>query len=233
MKISINRKLIRRNKFISQLTLYLAIGFIVTGLLLSFANLDNSTVFLSYLVLLPAYIFMQINVFMAHKWGKNPRLDEIVTNALKGLDQNYVLYHYTTGVPHLLIGPAGIWLIKPYHQYGEISYDPNKKKYAQKGGGNFLTKFLSLDGVPDIDRETRNEISDFIKYMEAMGVKTFPEPNAVNVFYHKDATLQTRNAPHLVTRIDKLKDVIRQTARKKPISEDMRRKIVKILPEPE
>ena len=233
MKISINDNLIRRNKLISQIMLYMAIGLIVLGLILSFTNINNANVFLSYLVLLPAYIFMQINVFMANKWGKNPRLDQIITNSLKGLDNSYNVYHYTTGVSHLLVGPAGIWIIKPYHQYGTISYDEQKKKYKQKGGGNFLSKFFALDAVPDIERETKIQLADLEKYMDKIGVKHYPKPIVANVFYKKEASLQTQNAPHLSLRIEKLKDVIRQNAKRNPVDSNSLDKIKEYLPNAE
>lgn len=230
MKISINQNLIHRNKLISQIMLYLAIGLIVVGLILSFTNLNKASVFLSYLVLLPAYIFMQINIYMANKWGKNPRVDEIITNALKGLDNRYSLFHYTTDIPHLLIGPAGIWVIKPYHQYGTITYDAQKKKYTQKGGGNFLSKFLAMDSIPDIGRETQAQISGVEIFFKKAGIKNYPKPLVVNVFYRKDALLQTQNAPHLIIKIDKLKDIIRHAAKTNPLPEKMLGKLNDSLP---
>lgn len=210
--------------------LYLAIGFIVIGLILSFTNLNKASVFLSYLVLLPAYIFMQINIYMSNQWGKNPRVDEIITNSLKGLDNRYSLYHYTTDVSHLLIGPAGIWVIKPYHQYGNITYDAQKKKYIQKGGGNFLSKFLAMDSIPDIDRETKNQISGIVKYLNKVGINNFPKPRIANVFYRKDALLQTQNAHEITIKIDKLKDLIRHTAKTSPMPENILNKLNDSLP---
>jgi len=103
MKISLNEKLIRRNKVITQYTLYGAVGLIAVGLIMTLTNTKNQNTLsnLSYLVLLPAYLLMQINAMMIHKWGQTPREDEIISSALKGLDNRYSLYHYTTAVPHL------------------------------------------------------------------------------------------------------------------------------------
>ena len=192
MKISINEKLIKRNKTITQISLYSAIALIAIGLFMSFSNPDKAKVLLSYLVLLPAYVLMQINVFMSNKWGRNPRIDQIISNSLKGLDNRYSLYHYTTPISHLLVGPAGIWIIKPYHQHGIISYDEKKKKYIQKGGGNFLTKLFAMDTLSDIERETQRQISTFNKYFEKIGLKEYPKPLIANVFFHPEAKIQAK-----------------------------------------
>ena len=233
MKISINEKLIKRNKTITQISLYSAIALIAIGLFMSFSNPDKAKVLLSYLVLLPAYVLMQINVFMSNKWGRNPRIDQIISNSLKGLDNRYSLYHYTTPISHLLVGPAGIWIIKPYHQHGIISYDEKKKKYIQKGGGNFLTKLFAMDTLSDIERETQRQISTFNKYFEKIGLKEYPKPLIANVFFHPEAKIQAKNAPETTINIDKLKDLVRHTVKKTSLRDDIINKILEKLPETE
>jgi hypothetical protein len=233
MRISIDEKLIKRNKLITQITLYAAIGLIVIGLYLSFSNPDQSKVFLSYLVLLPAYALMQINVFMANKWGHIPRVDQIISNSLKGLDNRYSLFHYTTPVSHLLVGPAGIWIIKPYHQRGIITYDEKKKKYIQKEGGNFLSRLFAMDNLGDIESETKRQVEKLQKYFIKIGIKDNPEPVIANVFYRPEAKIKAQNAPETTISIEKLKDLVRQTVKKSPLKDEIAQKILSKLPETE
>jgi hypothetical protein len=231
MRISIDEKLIKRNKLITQVSLYAAIGLIVIGLLLSFSNPDQSKVLISYLVLLPAYALMQINVFMANKWGHIPRVDQIITNSLKGLDNHYSLFHYTTPVSHLLIGPAGLWIIKPYHQRGIITYDDKKKKYIQKEGGNFLSRLFAMDNLGDIESESKRQVEKLQNYFSKIGIKDFPDPIIANVFYRPEAKIQAKNAPEITIDIDKLKDLIRQTAKKSPVNDEEINKLSVKLPD--
>jgi len=233
MKISINIKLIKRNKLLTQITLYAAIGLIAIGLLMSLTNKEYTQIYLSYLVLLPAYVLMQINVLMANKWGRTPRVDQIVTHSLKGLDNNYSLFHYTTPVSHLLVGPAGIWIIKPYHQHGIITYDENKKRYVQKGGGNLLTKLFAMDTLSDIERESNRQITNLEKYFIKNSIKDYPKPMIVNVFFHPDAKIQAKNAPEITIGINKLKDLIRHAVKKSPVRDEITQKILTKLPDPE
>lgn len=212
MKLSINEKQIKRNKIIAQYSLYGAIALIGVGLFLTLTNSKNEDLVtnLSYLILLPAYILMQVNAMMMHRWGKSPREDEIVTNALKGLDNRYSLYHYTTPVAHLLVGPSGIWIINAFHQQGHITYDESKKKYVQKGGGNFLTKIFALDSLSDIERESNKQRKLLEKYLQENDVRDNPDAVVANVFYHRDSKVDAKNATELTMHISKLKDLIRQ-----------------------
>lgn len=235
MKISINEKLIKRNKAIAQYSLYGAIGFIGIGLFLTLTNAKNeyTITYLSYLVLLPAYLLMQLNAMMMNRWGKKPREDEFVTHSLKGLDNRYSLFHYTTPVSHLLVGPGGIWIINAYHQPGYITYDEKKKRYIQKGGGNFLTKIFALDSLSDIERESKRQRLAFINFFIKENIQDYPEPVVVNVFYHRDAKVDAKNAPELTMHIEKLKDLIRQKGKLPVMKDEQISKILKKLPEAE
>jgi len=232
MKISLNEKLIKRNKAITQYTLYGAVGLIAVGLIMTLTNTNNQNTIsnLSYLVLLPAYLLMQINAMMIHKWGQTPREDEIISSALKGLDNRYSLYHYTTAVPHLLVGPGGIWVINANHQPGQISYDEKKKKYIQKGGGNILTKVFTVDTLSDIERDSKKLLNAVKDYFQKMEINDYPEPEVVNVFYHPKAKIDAKNAPELTIHIDKLKDLVRRKERTMPAKIALIEKILKKLP---
>ncbi len=230
MKISINNDLIKRYKIISQVVLYISIGLIGLGILLTFTYRDSAQTIFVYLILIPAYILMQINVVLMNKFGKSPRVDEIITNSLKGLDNKYSLYHYTTDISHLLVGPTGIWIIKPYHQAGTITFNEIKKKYKQKGGGNVLTRFFTQDSLGDLQYDTKIALRSLEKYFNKNGIDKYPSPNVVNVFYNKDAIIQAKNAPERTIKEGKLKDVIRQTAKKPILSDTNLEKILEKLP---
>ena len=129
MKVSINTKLINRNKKISQYTLYIALALLTLGFIWTLRNNDPQKTLTGYLILIPSYILVQFSIYMANNWGSDPRPDEIVLNALKGLNNDYHIYIYTTKIPYLLVGPMGIWALTPHHHKGEIVYDAEKENY--------------------------------------------------------------------------------------------------------
>jgi hypothetical protein len=213
MKISINNKLIDRNKKIAQLTLYFSLALLALGFIWTIRNPEPSKAIVGYLILVPSYILVQVSIYLANRWGKSPRPDEIVSQSLKGLDDKYSLYTYSTGVPNLLIGPIGIWIINSYHHSGEISYDLGKGKYIQKGGPNFLSKYFSQEGLPNITKNSKSLKANLISYFSKNKIQLVEEPQVINIFSSENVVLNTKNAPEVALKSEKLKDFIRKTAK--------------------
>jgi hypothetical protein len=232
MKISNNNKLIKRNKRISQIVLYSALALLVIGLIWSFTGADMTQYTIAYLILIPAYILVQISIYLANKWGRSPRPDEIIGLSLKGLNDQYTLYNYNTGVPHLLVGPAGIWIIKPYHQYGTITFNPENKRYEQKGGANFIAKLFGQEGLTNIGHESKIVLRDFEIYKKNNNITINLEPKIVNVFYFEKAYINAKNAPEITIHSEKLKEMIRGQAKINPLKDEAINQIRKQLPAP-
>ncbi|MCJ7650976.1 MAG: hypothetical protein MUP85_20385 [Candidatus Lokiarchaeota archaeon] len=210
MKTSINTKLIKRNKKIAQITLYGSLALLTIGFVWTIRNPEPSKTYFGYFILIPAYLLVQISIYMSNRWGKSPRPDEIVAQALKGLDDKFTLYSYTTAVPHLLLGPIGVWIINPYHHSGEISYDPDKQRYLQKGGPNFISKHFSQEGLPNIKKDVAGLKKEFIAYLEKKSIQYDEDLKVINLFYSENAVLKTSNAPEINLKSEKLKDFVRK-----------------------
>lgn len=230
MKFSINHKLISRNQKISQIVLYASLALLVLGFVWSIRNPDSSESSISYMILIPAYILVQVSILMANKWGRSPRHDEIVATSLKGLDNQYTLYNYSTGVPHLLVGPAGILIINPYHHSGEISYNTEKKRYDQKGGPGIFSKIFAQEGLPSIERETGKLMKKYQNYVKSKDLTFDFKPQVIHLFYSDDVSVNPKNAPDLLVLQKKLKDMVRKTAKKISLQNDDIDKIIKQLP---
>jgi hypothetical protein len=230
MKISNNTKLINRNKKISQAVLYASLALLVLGLVWSLTSPSVSQTQFSYLVLIPAYILVQVSIYMANRWGRSPRPDEIIAQSLKGLPDQYTLYNYNAGIPHLLAGPAGLWIIKPYHYSGEISYDVNKGKFIQKGGPFIISKLFAQESLSDILHDTRLVKRQFNAFIEKNNLNFRTEPQVANIFYSEKADILARNAPEPTMRSEKFKDFIRGQAKQNPLSNEAIREITSQLP---
>jgi hypothetical protein len=129
-----------------------------------------------------------------------------------------------------LVGPAGIWIIKPYHQHGIITYDEIKKKYIQKGGGNIFSKLFAMDSLSDIESESKRQLLSLQKYFKKIGLIDYPKPLIANVFYHRDAKIQSNNAPEITIDIEKLKDLLRQMVKKSPNNDEITNNMLNKLP---
>jgi len=233
MKLSVNNKLIERNKRIAQTTLYISLGLLIIGFVWTLRNTEPSKSLIGYLILIPAFLLVQISIYMANRWGKSPRPDEAVVSALKGLDNKYTLYIYTTGVPHLLVGPIGVWIINPYHHEGEISYNSEKKRYHQKGGSKFFAKYFAQEGLPNITKDVISLKKGHRKYFDKNSILIDEEPVIVNLFISDNVKILINDAPEINLISSKLKVFIRKFVKETKISTEKVEKLRGKLPKPE
>lgn len=233
MKISNNHALIQRNKKISQFVLFFSLALLILGVLWSLTSPTVTQTTFSYVILIPAYLLVQISIYMANRWGRSPRPDEIVVQSLKGLPDQYTLYNYNAGVPHLLVGPAGLWIIKPYHQSGEISFNEEKNRYDQRGGANFISKLFAQEGLTNIAKDTKTYLRQFNNHIQRNQIALDASPKIINIFYSEKAYVIARNAPEPTMHSSKLKEYIRSQAKQKNLSDVEIKKITKFLPEPQ
>jgi len=231
MKISINETLINRNKKLSQIVLYISLGILAIGFLWTIRNTSPSSSLWGYLLLIPVYLLVQISIFMTNKWARSPRPDEVVVQSLKGLNDLHHLYIYTTPIPYFLVGPAGIWIINPYHHEGEITYHSEKGRFEQKGGGNFLTKFFAQDSLPNLMRDSINSKRLLERFFNSEKIKMGSEPQVVNIFYSENANVRAKNAPVPTIQAKKLKDTIRRFSKENILSQQEILTITEALPQ--
>jgi len=216
MKIVTNTKLIQRNKKIGQFLTIGALLILGIGLYFSFTQPEQITI--TFGALLFGFLMTQIGIYYGNRWGKSPRPDELLTASLKGLEDKYTLYHYTTGIPHALIGPAGIIALIPVSVAGKINYDESRERFRQKGGNIYLKIFGQGSlGRPDLD--ARYAIDDMTKFLKKnFSEIELAEVNPVLVFTNKKAELDVEQSPIPAVQLEKIKDYIRKRGKEKPNS---------------
>ena len=231
MKVITNEKLIKKY---SNLGKYLNIGAIAVlfgGMAISWLRID--LFYLAMIALLAGFILSQVSIFFINRWGRRPRPDERITASLKGLTNDYTLYHYNTPVSHLLVGPAGVWTILPYFQRGTITYEKNRWK--QRGGGLGLAylKVFAQEGLGRPDLDSKSDIDKLTEFFtQAMGTE-IPEVKSVLVFTDKRADLQVEGAPIPTMAAEDLKEFIRKQAKEKPLPGNLLNSTKSILPKEE
>jgi hypothetical protein len=161
MKIIKNEKLISRNSKIGQYTSLGALVVLAAGMYISFAKPALFTY--SLICLLVGFIMTQVGMYMGNRWGRSPRPDEKIDAGLKGLHSEFNMYHYSSPVSHLLVGPSGAWVLLPYHQKGKVEFKKNRWKMS---GGGFMQGYMRIFGQESIGRpelDAENEVSTLKK----------------------------------------------------------------------
>jgi hypothetical protein len=170
-------------------------------------------------------------MYFGNRWGRSPRPDEKLDAGLKGLPGDFVMYHWTTSVAHLLVGPAGVWVLMPYHQRGQIAYRKNRWKMS---GGGFLQNYMRLfgqEGLGRPDLEAESEINSLRKSLaKELAEEEIPEIKAALVFTSEGIEIDAEDAPIPTISLKKLKEFMRNKAKEKPISGTTLEKVKSVLP---
>jgi len=232
MKIIRNDALIKRNAKISQYILYAALISLVLGIYFTFKYRTPEKIGWAYLSLIISYILVQTATTMGNRWSRSPRPDEVLAQSLKGLGNEFSLYIFTTAVPYLLIGPAGIWILKTYFQPGTIYVDEKKNVLKQKKSGNFFTKIFSAGGIGNVLRESEDLKKQLEKYFQKCGITNHPDFKTICVFLHPDVEIKVSKFAEPVVSATKLKDFMRRAEKQINLPAEKIEKITSKLPVP-
>ena len=205
-----NEKLIKRNTQIGKYSGIIAIVILGGGMYLSFQYQD--LVIYSMVALILGFVLSQVGIFYTNRFGRSPRPDQELDNALKGLDDQYALYHYQSPVDHLLVGPAGIWILFPHLIKGKIIFDDKKGRW-KKIGGNFYLKFFAQDSIGNPDQDIDSAIKRLQKGLGNIPDFELPVIKSALVFTNELAEVDAENAPYPTLHARQLKKVIRKEAK--------------------
>ncbi len=229
MKIVKDEKKIKRYSVLGQVASLGGLVILAGGMFLSFRNPDK--IGFAWLALLIGFTLSQVGIFFGNRWGRRPRPDEHLDNALKGMDDRHTIYHYKTATNHLLIGPSGVWVLLPRHQVGKITYE--KGRFKQKGGGVLqgYLRIFAQEGLGRPDLELAGEIDAVKKYFKKMlPDQELPAIQGVLVFTNEKTELDVDDAPVLVAPVKKLKELIRKKSKEKGLSPLKLQEIQEALP---
>lgn len=220
MRIIKNEKLIKRNGKIGQWTSLGALVVLGLGMYITFYRTDLFVY--SIAALLVGFMMTQIGMYMGNRYGRSPRPDEKLDAGLKGLQNEFVIYHYILPASHLLVGPAGVWVLLPYHQRGQVTY---KKNRWRMGGGGFLQGYMRIfgqEGIGRPDLEMDGEINAVKKFLtKQMDESKIPEINGMIVFTSNDVTIDVRDAPIPAMKLKEIKEFFRKKAKEKKVPEEL------------
>jgi hypothetical protein len=207
----INEKLIKRNKKIGNITSILGIAILIAGLILNFRPNTINTI-ISFSALIVGFVVAQISTYFVNRFGRSPRIDEVIGDNLSKLNNNYSFYVYSSPVSMLLVGPSGIWIPTPVSASGEIYYD---NKWKQRGG-SLLFKFFGQENIGKPSLEVENNEKSIRDYLSKHLDETeIPPITGVLIVVNPKATIgDVSNAPTPIVKPDELRRYIRRIDRK-------------------
>ena len=217
MKIIKNEKLIERNGKIGNWTSLGALLVLGGGMYLSFSKPEYFVY--SLVCLAVGFIMTQVGMYMGSRWGRSPRPDEKLDAGLKGLHSEFSIYHYSSPVSHLLVGPSGVWVLLPYHQGGTIHFEKNRWRLQ---GGSFVQKYMRIfgqEGLGRPDLEADSETKTLTKFFaKKLGESAVPEVKAILIFTNDEVEVDAGDSLIPAMKTKQLKEFLRQSSKSRVLT---------------
>ena len=228
MRIIKNEKLIVRNGKIGNWTSIAALAVLGLGMYISFSKPELFTY--SIICLVVGFIMTQVGMYMGSRWGRSPRPDEKFDTGLKGLHSEFNMYHYSSPVSHLLVGPSGVWVLLPYHQRGKVSFEKNR--WRIKGGG-FLQGYMRIFGQENLGRpelDAENEVRTLQKFFaKKLDESDIPEIKPILVFTTDEVELDAGDSPIAAMKLKQLKEFMRQGGKNRALTGEQIKTLTDVL----
>lgn len=160
MEIIRDEQRIARLNRISKVTSFMGIAALVVGMILAFTSIENA-LGLQLLALGTGWLLSQIGIYLAHRYVRDPRPDQVLDQALGRVARNGRLYHYVLPASHVLLTENGVIVLLPKFQGGEISVSGDKWK--QKGLG--LRRFFGQEQLGNPTKEAQIQMEALASYI--------------------------------------------------------------------
>ncbi len=165
MQILSNEKLIKGRSSWSQRLMLLGFGLILASAVITFLNPQAAAFILpAYAALFGGFIVFNIGATAATKWRREPRADQALARALKGLDNRHILYNFLLPAEHVLLTPVGIDVFQVRRLPGVISV--NGAKWSSKRGIAARLRFGAEEQVGDPTRDVEQDVTALRAYLE-------------------------------------------------------------------
>ncbi len=210
MQHFINSTKVKRNALLARVLSFGGLGTMGLGLLISLRPPYQVDLVLALFVI--GILASQIGLPMRNRWDRRPRIDELLDDALKGLDRRFAIFHYSLGARHVLVCPGGVFALIPRLESGQIDYlDGQWTRTIEKGG------LFTRAGTRPIRSLEREALSEADRATSAMKL-SFPARPFI-VFLHGAAEVQIGDSPFPASHVKKLKSSLRKLPKAETLSE--------------
>lgn len=188
---------------------------LIAALVLGFVN-PEQYLWLQVLALPIGWLMSQIGLYLAHRYLRNPRPDEVLDQALRKVARQGRMYHYLLPASHVLLTLAGPIVFVLKYQTGRISVEGDR---WQQRGVSFLRRFFSQESLGNPTKEAEREVRALAAYIsrEAPTVEEVPI-GAIIVFTSKnvaDLDLERSDIPAM--HYTKLRGYLKQQGQGDPL----------------
>ena len=215
MRQYIDLGMIKRRNSLSKVLIFLGLGLLIGALIMTFRQpqLNNQFLIISFV----GVICSQIGLALNNRWGAKPRIDEIMDEALKGLDNRYGIYHYKLGTSHALLSPAGPFALVPRLEDGEITFDG--ERWFSRSTKRRLFRRSGKRKLGDVQKNAEAEARAMQRALQrALSDDQEISVQPILVFVNDDTYVKINDTPLHAVHAKKLKSLIRSLPKAKSLT---------------
>lgn len=214
MRQYLNQRKVNLYNKLSKAMIIIGLILLISSLVLSFTRPETMNQLL--IAVIAGTLVSQAGLALFNNWGKEPRIDQILDGAFKGLDNRYAIFHYKLGASHALICPAGAFALIPREDEGEITFAEGKWWEQVRKRGLFRRSGRKrLSRIEDSAKAQARTMQRFLQ--KKLPERTVISVRPILVFVSKDALVKVDHAPVLAVHIKKLKSVVRRLPKVKSL----------------
>ena len=213
MRLIIDQKTMQRNVKIGKYSLQAGMVLLIGALVIDIYGItrpqDSMVLIYALVAFFAGLVLTNISTYYNNRWGRRP--DKGLSDALKGIDDRYTLYHYRLGAAHVLLGPNGATVFVPKYQPGKVTFEDGRWRApgAKRGPLGLFTN----DPVGNPAAEAAVEVANLKQFLQKRAPNVELEPEGVVVFMHPQAEISAGEAPVTALHVKQLKDYIRRLSK--------------------
>jgi hypothetical protein len=221
-----DQRRVTRNSRLSKVLIIVGLGGMVVAFLVSLGR----SLYINQVLVFALFgtVISQIGMALYNRWGRRPRVDEVLDHMLKGLDERYAIFHYSLGTAHVLICPAGAYALLPNFDEGDVTYSEGKI-WVDPGKGGVLrrSRRKQLKSLDNDERSAEDALEKALK--SAAPGESEKSIGSIHVFMRENSQVKVKDAPYLTTHMKKLKNLIRRLPKGKSFTKEEIESLVQIL----
>lgn len=220
-----NDQFIQKRANLGRYVSLFGLGVLVLGLIISFTA--PQLIGISFLTLIVGFIASQVGVYYGNRYARLDRPDEVLSKALKGFDDRYRLYQYTTPAGNVLVTPHACYVFAVKMQSGPIAY--RNGTWQHDIGWKRLFKAFAQEGLGNPIIEVEGETNALRRYLDKRLPGVEVPLQSVIIFGHDRASLDANESPVPAMHVKKLKDWLRGAGKGGALTPEAHARLVELI----
>ena len=227
MRVETNVRLVRRNRRLANYLFFFSMAVLIGGFVIANTQLVNPNaaqddtslalaLLLPWVVLPVGLISTLVSVRMTNLWVRRPRPEQVIQEALKGVNKRSILYNYFHfPARHVLVTPHGVYAMVTRYQEGRFVVEGNRWR-APGGAFRAIARLFRRDDIGNPTEEAQRAAAHVKQMIGATASDITVQPLIIFVDPRAQVEVVNPTVPVLYAdsqREPNLRDYLRDQAR--------------------